>query len=252
MGITTGISWTDATWNAWQGCKKVSTGCKNCYMFRDKERFGQNPNIVIRSARQTFYAPTRWSRKKELPTDSKIFVCSWSDFFIEEADEWRDEAWEIIKYLPEYKFQILTKRPERMSSHLPADWGTGYSNVWLGVSVENQVEAEKRLPYLAEVPAAIKWISAEPLLGALQLTQFIGHTLHQGISWVVVGGESGNAARHLELAWAADIRNQCREANVAFYMKQLSEFDYPKTFRDFKKFPRQLQIREFPTADDDE
>src|ERR1039458_4146588 len=96
MGSKTGIAWTDATWNCWQGCHKVSAGCKNCYMFSEKTHYGQNPNVVMRSNPVTFNAPLRWAKNPEkYPGIKFIFVCSWSDFFIEEADPWREEAWDI-------------------------------------------------------------------------------------------------------------------------------------------------------------
>jgi len=96
MGASTAIAWTDATWNCWQGCHKVSTGCKNCYMFTDKKRYGQTPDVVIRSAAATFNAPLKWAQNREKYGHiNRVFVDSWSDFFIEEADAWRAEAWAI-------------------------------------------------------------------------------------------------------------------------------------------------------------
>ena len=108
MAHKSAIEWTDATWNPWHGCHKVSAGCKNCYMFRDKTRYGQDPNVVVRSKDATFYAPLKWSEPRT------IFTCSWSDFFIEEADAWRDEAFAIMALTPHHTYQVLTKRPERM------------------------------------------------------------------------------------------------------------------------------------------
>lgn len=124
MGEKTGISWTNATWNPWQGCHKVSLGCRECYMFREKIRYGREPNVVVRSRPHTFNLPLR------LKTPQRVFTCSWSDFFIEEADPWRDEAWEIIRRTPHLTYQIVTKRPERMAGRLP--WGDGipWPQVW--------------------------------------------------------------------------------------------------------------------------
>src|SRR5689334_23079211 len=165
MGERTNIGWTDATWNPWHGCKKVSPGCKHCYMYRDKERYGQDPTKVVRS-KTKFRDPFKWADGR------MVFTCSWSDWFIEEADAWRPEAWEIIKATPHHTYQILTKRPERIAGHLPPDWGRGYPNVWLGVSVENQDYVERILRLLAE-PAAVHFISAEPLLGPLNLLPYL-------------------------------------------------------------------------------
>ena len=132
MAERTGIAWTDATWNCWQGCHKVSTGCKNCYMFADKKRYGQNPDVVTRSTVATFNAPLKWAKNREKYGHiNRVFPCSWSDFFIEEAEAWRAEAWAIIRQTPNLIYQICTKRPERIAACLPADWGTGYPNVWL-------------------------------------------------------------------------------------------------------------------------
>lgn len=155
MGEESKIQWTENTWNPWHGCKKVSEGCKYCYMYRDKIKFGQDPMLVVRS-KGKFNEPLKWKEPRI------IFTCSWSDWFIDEADEWRDEAWAVIKATPQHTYQILTKRPERIKDHLPKDWGEGYPNVWLGVSIESDKVAYDRLWRLVEVPAAIKFISADP------------------------------------------------------------------------------------------
>ncbi len=104
MGKESQIEWTEATWNPWHGCKKISPGCKNCYMYREKKRYGQDPHNVTKS-KTTFKAPLGWKSSKT------IFTCSWSDFFIQEADDWRDDAWDVIRKTPEHTYQILTKRP---------------------------------------------------------------------------------------------------------------------------------------------
>ena len=112
MGANSTIEWTEGTWNPWHGCLKVSPGCAHCYMYRDKRRYGQNPTAVVRS-KTAFDAPLKWKEPKT------IFTCSWSDFFIAEADAWRKDAWEVIRRSPQHTYQILTKRPERISGHLP-------------------------------------------------------------------------------------------------------------------------------------
>ena len=209
MGNQTGIEWTERTWNPWMGCTKVSPGCAHCYMFRERERYGKDPSVVVRS-KTTFTAPLRWKRGAG---SGLVFTCSWSDWFHEGADAWRDEAWAIIRATPHLTYQILTKRPERIVEHLPADWGDGWPNVWLGVSVENQRFAG-RASRLATIPATVRFISAEPLLGPVHLPL-------DGIHWVIVGGESGSEARPMELHWARTIRDECAEAGVAFFLKQL-------------------------------
>lgn len=237
MGSKTGISWTNATWNPWQGCMKVSEGCKNCYMYREKKQYGQDPMTVVRSKPNTFNAPLRWARNGELPDGARIFVCSWSDFFHKDADEWRAEACEIIRSLPQYNFLIPTKRIERVSDI----YWPRLSNIWLGVSVENQETANQRIPLLRDAPATIKWISAEPLLGSI----FFGiMNLQEAIDWVVVGGESGPGCRPMETEWARQIIHDCREAGVAVFIKQLG--GWPDTRHELSGFPEDLRIREFP------
>lgn len=135
------IQWTGDTWNPWHGCQKVSPGCKFCYMHRDKDRFKKDGSILLRSGDSIFNKPL----KAKEPT--LFFTCSFSDWFEPRADEFRAEAWKIIKNTPQHTYQILTKRPERIKVHLPADWGNGYPNVWLGVSVENQEYAKNVFRY---------------------------------------------------------------------------------------------------------
>jgi protein gp37 len=134
-------------------------------MYRDKKRYGQDPTLVVRSHPATFNNP----RRVKEPT--LIFTCSWSDFFIEEADQWRPEAWEIIRATPQHTYQILTKRPERMDVNLPPGWP--FPNVWLGVSVENQKMADRRIPILLQTPAVVRFISAEPLLGPIDFLPYL-------------------------------------------------------------------------------
>ncbi len=206
MGKTSGIEWTHATWNPWHGCIKVSPGCKNCYMYRDKRRFGQNPQQIVRS-KTTFFDPLSWARP------SRIFTCSWSDWFLEEADEWREEAWDVIRSTPHHTYQILTKRPDRILNCLPGDWNIGWENVWLGVSIENQ-EYLFRKQKLVDVPCKVRFISAEPLIGAIDLGSL------SLIDWVITGGESGPSAREMDVDWARSIRDQCLVADVPFFHKQ--------------------------------
>src|SRR5215212_555562 len=124
------IEWTDATANFWRGCEKVSPGCAHCYMFRDQRRYGRDPSVVVRAAAPTFYAPQRakkWAEQAEQIRAEegrrmRVFTCSWSDFFHPDADEWREEAWDVIRACPQYDWQILTKRPELVRERLPADW----------------------------------------------------------------------------------------------------------------------------------
>lgn len=207
MGDTTAIAWTDKTWNPWQGCHKVSAGCANCYMHREKKRYGQDPSTVVRSKPATFNAPLKWR------DPALVFTCSWSDFFIEEADDWRDEAMEIVMSTGHLTYQILTKRPERLETQ----WVIAPSNVWLGVTVEDQRAADERTAPLVAALGQHKFLSCEPLLGPVSLDL-------AGIGWVIVGGESGPGARPMHPEWARSIRDQCQAAGVPFFFKQWGEW----------------------------
>jgi protein gp37 len=208
VGDKTGISWTDSTWNPWMGCHKVSAGCKNCYMFREQVQYGNDPNVVRRS-KTTFNNPLKWKDGR------RIFTCSWSDFFIEEADPWRDEAWAIIKATPQHTYQILTKRIEEAKMCLPDDWGEGYPNVWLGTTIENE-ETRWRAEALCNIPAKLRWISWEPSLGYVDFTAYA-----RQIKWIIGGCESGPGARVARDNWFTIVRHDCETSGIAFYLKQM-------------------------------
>ena len=253
--LQTKIQWTDTTINFWMGCRKVSDGCKYCYMYRDKERYGQDPFTVVRVS-----AATIMNILKSLKDFSKIFTCSWSDFFIEYADVWRADDWKVIKAHPLHQWHILTKRPERIRECLPDDWGDGYDNVWIGVSIENQKVALPRLKALIEVPAAVKFVSAEPLLEPVDLMLdkcITGDEQEHSIDWVIIGGESGNEVgkylyRPCEIEWIEDIIQQCKNAQVPVFVKQLGTHLKHKLKLsdrhggDIDEWPAALKIREFP------
>ncbi len=261
MGDNTKIEWADATVNFWQGCLKVSDGCKFCYMYRDFNRHGKDPRTVFKSAEQSFKKAFKWLEPK------RIFTNSWSDFFIKEADEWREEAWDVIRNTPQHTWLILTKRPERILKCLPADWGKGYDNVWIGVSVENKKTAAFRIPLLYEVPARVRFLSVEPLLEEMDITPYLLLEVPAGkktevfkpIHWVIVGGESGNdngefKYRPTSHKWMHGIVNQCQNYEVPVFVKQVGTF-LSKQFGladrhggdiTDPKFPMYLQVRQFP------
>lgn len=215
MAETTGISWTHHTWNPWVGCHKVSPGCAHCYMFRGAKQYGIDP-LRVRRTTTVWDAPARWQRKAaKLGINRCVFVCSQSDFFLSLVDPWRPDAWAVMRSCPNLYFQILTKRPERIAGHLPPDWGVGYPNVWLGVSVEN-ARFKWRMDVLREISARLRFISAEPLLadlGEVDLTCF---------GWVIAGGESGPIRRPIPPAAPRHLRDQCVRAGVPFFFKQES------------------------------
>jgi protein gp37 len=179
-------------------------------MFAEREgRWGIKSNVLKRSTPTTFNKPLNWK------DPAKVFTCSWSDFFHVEADQWRDGAWDIIRRTPHLTYQILTKRHKRIKECLPSDWGNGWGNVWLGVSCENQYHVE-RIDCLVEIPAKVRFVSAEPLLGKL----FIPAEYMSQIHWIIDGGESGPKARPVDLNWFRSLRDQCAEHGVAYWHKQ--------------------------------
>lgn len=212
MGTKTGIEWTDSSYNPWRGCHPISKGCTNCYMFREQKRYGNDPSKIVRC--KTFYDPLK---KKAFKRPQKVFMCSWSDFFIQEADQWRPEVWEIIKATPHLTYQILTKRPERIKKCLPRDWLSGYKNVWLGVSIETK-DFLNRISPLIDIPCSIHFISFEPLLEYIHLKP--SHL--DFIDWVIVGGESGPNFRPIHSCCILHILQVCQKTNTPFFFKQWS------------------------------
>lgn len=211
MGEKSQIEWTDATWNPWVGCHRLSPACAHCYMFRDRERYGQNPDVVLRTSEHTFKSPIRWKQPK------RIFTCSWSDFFIEESDPWRSDAWQVILDAPQHTYQILTKRPERIANVIDRAMITE-QNIWTGVSVENR-RFYSRIDALRKVSPNLIFLSIEPLLGRMPDLPL------EDVKWVIVGGESGPNYRPLNLDWVREIRDRCLVAGVSFFFKQYSAFN---------------------------
>jgi protein gp37 len=181
-------------------------------MFRQQARYGNDPAVVVRT--KTWREPLRWQKKAEDAGRTElVFTCSWSDWFHEDADTWRPEAWQVVRCCPNLTFQILAKRPVRIADHLPPDWGAGYANVWLGVSIERH-DYCWRADILRRIPAHTRWICAEPLLGPLSDLNL------EGIAWLVVGGESGPDWRPMDLQWVRELRDKSQAAGTAFYFKQ--------------------------------
>ncbi|MDX5935630.1 phage Gp37/Gp68 family protein [Acidithiobacillus thiooxidans] len=262
MSDKTGISWTDATWNPVTGCTKVSQGCKHCYAERDWARLSANPKAVSYYGRaftdvachaDRLNQPLRWQKPR------MIFVNSMSDLFHESVpDAFIDQVFAVMALAEQHIFQVLTKRPERMLAYLstpgreyvigekamPAvrpdcfgvqEWPI--PNVWLGVSAEDQETADARIPLLMQAPAALRWVSAEPLLGPIDFEavpvgmfgplrpyQASVTTFNQRIKWVVAGGESGPDARPMHPDWVEAIQEQCTQAHVPFFFKQWGEW----------------------------
>lgn len=260
MGDKTGIEWTDATWNPVRGCSKVSDGCKHCYAETVAARFsgpGQpyegtitngRWNGTIRAAMDHLQDPLHWRRPR------RIFVNSMSDLFHEEIPaEVLGSIFHVMAEAKQHTFQVLTKRPERMVQWFNEPFANRFGslpNVWLGVSVENQQAADERIPLLLQTPAAVRFLSCEPLLGAIDLSAWLpqvnscqntitdpdgkdayrrminaaARRIGPTIDWVIAGGESGSGARPMHPEWARKLRDQCYRAFVPFFFKQWGEW----------------------------
>ncbi|NUP35955.1 MAG: phage Gp37/Gp68 family protein [Streptomyces sp.] len=258
MSETSKIEWTDATWNVVTGCEKVSPGCDNCYAETFAERWRGIPghhfetgfDVTLRPERMML--PLKWRKPK------RIFANSMSDLFHKDVpDAYIAEVFSVMARTPQHTYQVLTKRHGRMRSLLSrpsfrdslahlADWPL--SNVWLGVSVEDQKRADLRIPALVDTPAAVRFLSCEPLLGPVWISDHIwqecpccegeghdeacarcadnhcdsGHI--RKLHWVIVGGESGRGARPMAPQWATSIRDQCKQHHVPFLFKQWGEY----------------------------
>lgn len=258
MSKKTAIQWCDATWNVARGCTKVSSGCKFCYMMRDGEKFGYDGSVVKRTT-TVFDMPLKYDKVQSevWGGDPLIFTSSLTDLFHPDIDSFRDEVWDIIKQCPHLTFLILTKRPERIMDHLPGDWGRGYRNVWLGISVEDQENYDSRMKSFISIPAVVKFLSVEPMLGWIC---FEISAASAPFDWVIVGGESGNdngnwKYRRCYPSWIESIVRQCDWLGVPVFVKQTGTF-ISKSFGlsdrhggDIDEWPHALatcKVREFP------
>lgn len=205
-------------WNPWHGCHKCSPGCLNCYVYFLDSKRDKNSNIVTKNI-TNFNLPIKKSRNGEykIPSNTEVATCFTSDFFIEEADIWRKEAWQIIKERKDLNFLIPTKRIERFYESLPDDWGFGYENVSIAVTAENQMMADKRIPLLLDIPVKRKVIFVSPILEYVNLKSY----LKTGkINEVSVGGESYDNARRCDFNWIKQIYLDCKKYNVKFDFHQ--------------------------------
>ena len=203
-------------WNPWHGCTKYSEGCAHCYVYRRDGSIGKDASEVTRTA--SFDLPVRKNRAGDwkIPDGSHLFACMTSDFFLDLADGWRDEAWDFIRCRPGIDFTVITKRVTRVADCLPPDWGDGWDNFRLLATMENQRRADERLPVLLSLPIKRKGIICEPLLGPID---FHG-ALTPDLEGITAGGESGPDARPCDYAWILSLRAQCADAGIAFGFKQ--------------------------------
>lgn len=264
MGKSTGIEWADATFNPWIGCEKVSEGCKNCYA--EVSTFANHKRSVgvelwgrygtrLRTSENYWRQPLKWQDEaKKSGKRKKVFCASLADVFemrLDSIDDkhlwlWRYDLFQLIDSTPELDWLLLTKRPQNIEilllqigrEKLP-------DNVWMGVTAENQEQADKRIPILLDVPAKIHWLSAEPLLGFLYIEKYLHDSdceytynfsvcdfrvctciepRERHISWVIAGGESGTNARPMNPEWVRNLRDQCMDAGTSFFFKQWGEW----------------------------
>ena len=305
----TSIEWTDKSYNPIVGCTRKSEGCRNCWSERFLARFGKIKGHKMEGISRFTEDGPRWSGEVRFVEEalneplkwrkpSKIFVCSTSDLFHENVkDEWIDNIFTVMAVARQHTFQVLTKRPERMLEYLSVKrletiYGLWHAysgapaeadawplpNVWLGVSVEDQKTADERIPLLLKTPAAVRWISAEPLLGPITPRGLVKgwcptHDFESGfchgpcpddrrLDWVVVGGESGPGSRAMDVRWARDIVRQCKAEGTAVFVKQLGAkpFQSPdhggrtgyflslkdRKGGDMAEWPEDLCVREYP------
>ena len=219
-----------SNWNPWHGCKKCSEGCLNCYVYYLDSMYGRKGDEVYKT-KGSFYYPISKDKtgKYKIQSGEMISVCMTSDFFLEEADEFRKEAWEMIKTRSDVKFLLLTKRPQRILSCLPNDWGDGYENVFLNVTVENQNRADERIPILLDLPFKHKGLHIAPLLGPIKLGKYLDSGV---IEQVACGGENYSGRRECDYSWVVDIQKECKKRNITFcYMETGTTF-----IKDGKKY----------------
>lgn len=238
MAEITNISWTDASFNPWLGCSHVSPGCDHCYA--EVSTPARAMKIVwgpheqrIRTSHSNWSLPLRWhnghaSFFQKNGRHRRVFCASLADVFDNQVEPtWRDDLWALIKQTPQLNWLILTKRVGNVLSMLPPDWGNGYANVWLGISVVNQNEANRDIPKLLRLPAKLRWLSMEPLLEKVHLSNswMVGDNK---IAWIVAGGESGKHARKMEAEWLFAIKEKCELFSVPFFLKQWGGADRNK------------------------
>ena len=279
VGENSKIEWTHHTFNPWHGCSRVSPGCENCYAEAFSKRLGRSLWGV--QAERRFFGDKHWAEPVKWNASAakrgvreRVFCASMADVFEEREDlvEPRARLYALIDQTPHLDWLLLTKRPENadrlwMAAHdviadRDDDWRTWRPNVWLGTTCEDQPRADERIPHLLRVPAALRFLSCEPLLGPLDFTSErrywmpeAGGDCRSAIDWVIVGGESGHGARPFDLAWARSIVEQCKAAGVAVHVKQmgsvwarenlLNGYDDTKG-GDMDRWPAELRVREYP------
>lgn len=275
MGKNSGVSWADHSWGCWRGChKRPVPECQNCYAEREQTRYGRDHSVVVRAAKATFEGPLKWPA-------GRVFTPPWSDFWIEEADPWREDAYAVMRQRPDHTWIIPSKRPENVAARLPDDWGPGWPNVWGLVSAGTQATADLYVPQLLRLPFAVRGVSVEPFLGPVNFVPWLTCQFYAGeektrtaningwiqtetyrsarllprLDWLVVGCESAAGGRvgrlgefQSERDWidgAVAVVEQARSAGVACFVKQVPANG--RVCHEIAEFPEPLRVQEFPT-----
>ena len=281
MGNTK-IEWAEKAWNPVTGCSKISLGCNNCYAERMSKRLRGRCGYDAENPFKVTLHPNRLEEPLRCSKPSTIFVCSMGDLFHESVPfEWIDKVMAAIALCPQHTFHILTKRPEKMKDYFCEPIGGltrrnyitsaishhtcsyevkpwNLKHMWLGVTAENQSMANKRIPVLLKITATKKFVSVEPMLSNVSLDGlFIKNPFHKppgwfvdsraGLDWVICGCESGPKRRPMKIEWARHLRDQCQDAGVPFFMKQLEING--KVTKNINEFPEDLRIREYPKGE---
>ena len=211
------------SWNPWHGCNKYSEGCANCYVYRMDKHYGRNPSECVLT--QAFELPIKRNRQNEYkyPSGTKFFTCYTSDFFLDLADPYRSRCWEIMKERSDCNFMIITKRIDRVPFCLPQDWGAGYQNVEIVCTIENQRQADYRLPIYISIPMCHRGLCIEPLISSVSIELYLGG-IH--IDYIVSGGESGYGefVRPCKEEWVQRLYRTAQRYHIPFCFKQTDTY----------------------------
>ena len=227
-----------SNWNPWHGCVKCSEGCQNCYVYYLDGKRGKSGSDVYRTKTEFRYPLSRDRKNRyRIQSGEMISVCMTSDFFLEEADEWRAEAWDMMRARSDVIFLLLTKRPERIRKCLPPDWGTGWENIFLNVTCENRRRADERIPLLLDLPFRHKGLYCAPLLEQIS----IGGYLDSGqIEQVACGGENYGGTRPCDFDWVKSLREECVSRNITFCFMETGTV-FIRDGREYRITSKQLQ-----------